>query len=153
MIKWIIRAAIVGVLGIAGLAALDAYRGGLFDLPEMADDEYFVSYKNGFRGIIKVADAPKSRVPPAWARQYAKLYPERRFLSLVFDVPRWAETGWSRCEQVTPDELEAFMRFVETSWTEEQRLEMVGARFEFACGFEIEGEKIGRGIIYSVPRL
>ena len=69
---------------------------------------------------------------------------DRRYLGVPFEVPFWAEDAWSFCAR--PDEAERVMANNSANLGP-------GSRLEAVCYLEIDGEKIYRGAVFSVPRI
>ncbi|MFM2349573.1 MAG: hypothetical protein RIR04_539, partial [Pseudomonadota bacterium] len=55
---WVSKLISVGFLGFVGFGAYDLYRYGYFDLPDLPEGAYTLSFKNGFRAIVLDADVP-----------------------------------------------------------------------------------------------
>lgn len=147
---WFTKLLLVGVVGYTGYSAFDLHRGGFFSLPDIPDGAYPISFKSGFRAIVydmEVTDAQYADTPKIF-RRLTLANPDRRFLGLVSDVPRWFEETWSKCRRGTDEEREQIV----STMPEDVRKEMVGARLDAICFIEIEGERpMLRGLIYSVP--
>jgi hypothetical protein len=147
---WFGKLLIVGVVGYAGYFVYGLNRAGYFSLPDIPVGAYPISFKSGFRAIVyemdvtddQYADAPKI------FRNLTMANPDRRFIGLPSDVPRWFEDTWSTCRPGTDEEREHIV----STMPEDVKREMVGARLDAICYIEIEGERpILRGLIYSVP--
>lgn len=155
MLKWIWRAFVLATLGYIGFATYDLHRAGYFSLPELADNEYPISFRSGFRAIVTVPDAQLRNPPePKLFRRLRTLNPDRQYLGLPVDVPSWLEDKWSRC--ISGDEAEnaQVKAQIEASMSEKLRNDLIGARLDAICGFELEdGSLRTRGYIYSIPRL
>ena len=150
--KWILRLGLVGVLGLAGWACYDAYRGGYFDLPDLPDDAYPISFQNGLRGIVYDVEATNETYEnaPKYFRRLIMAKTDRRYIGVPVDVATWFEDAWSTCR---PDIPEA-QSYFEESMPEELKARLQGTRFEAICVIELEDqEDIVRGAIYSVPKL
>ena len=143
---------VLGFLGTTGYSIYDYYRAGFFDLPELATGSYIVSFKNGLRGIVvdaKVSDS-RNASGPALLRILSRANPERRYLGIPFKVASWFENAWSTC--VAPPD--GSQEFYEKTMPEETKTDLIGARLDAVCYIDLDGgEKLGRGLIYSVPRL
>lgn len=141
---------VIVVAAVVGYAVYDFKRGGYFDLPPLAENEYPISFKSGLRGIVAI---PQERLPagepePPLARRLDDAIPDRKFLGLPSEVPAWFEDTWSKCRMPTRDEKAYYETTTEGDW----RAKMVGARIEAVCEIEADGELIPRGLIYSVPK-
>ena len=131
MRKWIVRAAMVAVIGFVGYGAYDYYRAGLHTRPEMPPDAFSLSFKGGMRGIM--VDVPDDRET-------------RRYRAYPSDVPSYMEFAWSTCSTPTNEEAPHVER-----WMTENHVP--GNRFEAVCRIEVDDETVVRGFITSVPRL
>jgi len=155
MLKWIWRAFVLATLGYIGFATYDLHRAGYFSLPELADNEYPISFRSGFRAIVTVPEDLRQVSPvPKLFRRLAMETPDRQYLGLPVDVPVWLEDKWSKC--ISGDEAEnaRVKAQVEASMSEKLRNDLIGARLDAICGFELEdGSLRTRGYIYSIPRL
>jgi hypothetical protein len=147
--KWIVRLILLAVIGGVGYYAYLFHRGGYFDLPEIGENSYTMTFKNGVRGIF--VDPEVTNPMPSNSRYFRRLIsanPERQYLALAIDVPRWFEDTWSYCHPPTDEERAA----VERDLTDETKRDLIGARFEAICKIDADGESIWRGLIYSVPK-
>lgn len=155
MMKWIWRAAVVGVLGYVGYVGYDLHRGGYFSLPDLADNEYPISFASGFRAIVSLPEDRKQSAPiPKLFRRLAMETPDRNYLGVPLDVPSWLADKWSKC--YSGDEVEnANAKIqIEASMPEKLRNDLIGARLDAVCGFELQdGTMRTRGYIYSIPKL
>ena len=131
MWTWIKRGLLVAVLGYGGYAVWDYYRGGYFSRPEMPEDAFSISYKNGLRAIlVNVQDQRETR----------------RYFSYPLDVPFYLKDTWSLCSPPTQDELPNAEKFISDR-------NMPGERFEVVCRIQVDNDVVIRGLISSVPRL
>lgn len=149
---WKTKLIILGVVGYAAYGAYDYYKAGYFELPELADGSYHLSFKNGFRAIMLDAEVSDSSnaAGPAVLRDLGRANPDRKYLGVPSDVPPWFEDVWSTCANASNDDR----TFYEKSMPETIKRDLVGARLDGICTIEVEdGEKLLRGLIYSVPRL
>lgn len=155
MLRWIWRAAIAAFIGYIGFAAYDLHRAGYFNLPNLADNEYPISFKSGFRAIVWLPeDLRETQRTPKLLRRLATETPDRKYLGVPVDVPSWLEDKWSKC--ISGEEVEnANVKVqIEQSMPEKLRNDLIGARLDAVCGFELDnGSFRTRGYIYSVPRL
>jgi hypothetical protein len=147
---WFSKLLIVGVVSYGGYYAYKLNRDGYLSLPDIPAGAYPISFKSGFRAIVydmdvtddQYADAPKI------FRRLVLANPDRRFIGLPSDVPRWFEDTWSTCRPGTDEVREHIV----STMPEDLRKEMVGARLEALCFIEVEGEvPLLRGLIYSIP--
>lgn len=147
---WFSKLLIIGVVGYGGYEVYNLDRAGFLSLPDIPTGAYPISFKSGLRGIVydmdvtddKYADAPKI------FRRLGMANPDRWFIGLPSDVPRWFEDTWSTCRHGTEEERE----YIVSNLPEDVKRKMVGARLDAICSIEIEGEGLMlRGLIYSVP--
>lgn len=149
--KWIIRFIILGVLGYTGYSIYSSHRAGLFNLPEMSDDAYYLSFANGLRGIVQGLEVaePINADSPAILRRLSAANPDRRYIGVPMEVAPWFEDVWSACAPPTDDER----TYVETNMPAEWKIKLQGARFDAMCYIETDDQKrILRGFVYSIPR-
>jgi hypothetical protein len=93
----------------------------------MPEGAFSLSYKSGLRAIVVgVTD----------------MRPERKYLGVSFEVPRWYADAWSYCSAPTSDEKKALSEDLGP-----------GARFEAVCRIKVDETEVLRGAIYSVPNL
>lgn len=155
MMKWIWRAIALAVLGSVGFAAYDLHRAGYFSLPDLADNEYPISFRSGFRALVPLPEDLRQVSPvPKLFRRLAIETPDRQYLGIPVDVPSWLEDKWSRC--ISGDEAEnaKVKAQIEASMPEKLRNDLIGARLDAVCGFDLEdGSLRPRGYIYSIPKL
>lgn len=150
MKKWVLRIILLGVVGYLGKEVYDEYRGGYFDLPDLPDHAYTVSFKSGFRAILLNADVPETDWESSdYWRRLSHVNKERRYFGVPFDVPQWMEKAWSYCERLEPASEQKLF----DEMPNELKSDLYGARFEGYCWVDIDGEKMARGMIFSVPRL
>lgn len=150
MWKWIGRLLVVCFVGYCSLLAYDLYRGGYFAVPDLEDDEYPISFKSGFRAIIAapVAARPMNR-NSKYFRRLAYANPDRKYLGIPYDVPSWFEDAWSYCETPAEGETNAILN----TMPEDMRRDLISARLDGICTIDSDGEKILRGLLFSVPKL
>lgn len=142
IVRWIV---LIGIVGFLALAVRDTYRGGYFSLPELTDDEYPISFKNGLRAIVTVEDLRENQpVLPKVVRRLSTLYRDKRLFGVPFNVDFWMEDVWSTCEIPTAHDVEELRSVVPES--------MQRATLEWFCYVDVYGERYGRGMIFSVPR-
>jgi hypothetical protein len=153
---WVSKSILVGFLGFVGLGAYELHGYGYFDLPDLPEGAYTLSFANGFRGIVLDADVPDSTFAtgPKIFRRLSYADPDRRYIGIPFDVAAWFEDTWSTCSKPTDEEREQISAMMSKmpEWKEIQK-DLVGARFDAVCSIEVDGkERIARGFIYSVPK-
>ncbi len=151
MFRWLWRAALLAFLAYVGHSFFDGYRRGAYNMPELAEDEFFVAFKSGFNGVVSVPGAKKEGFSKVFPR-YSHLYPDRKFLALPFDVSDALKTGWSRCLPFDDALLKDWLASV-AQMSEDQQIELRGARWDLFCALDIDGEFVPRGVVYSFPRL
>lgn len=147
---WFKKALLVAVVGYVGYGGYGYYRGGYFNLPELPDGAYTISFKNGLRAIVLDAEVanPGYADAPAFFRRLSAADPDRSYLGLPFDVPPWFADDWSTC--AAPSEEER--TYYEENMPEETKRDMIGARFDAVCYLDVEGGRLPRGLIYSVKK-
>lgn len=149
--KWVVRLAILAVVGFVGFFAYDLQRGGYYSMPELADGAYPISFKSGFRAIVQDVEVSEPRYTDShWiVRRLASANPDRRYIGIPSEVPRWFEDTWSTCRPPSEEEQQA----IEASYSDDVRAKLYGARFDAVCFIETDNEqKVIRGVIYSVPQ-
>lgn len=148
---WISKLIFLGIAGYAGYGVYTYHRAGYFDLPELEDGSYLVSFNNGLRGIVldaEVADNGHADAP-AILRGLSQANPKRRYIGVPFDVAPWFKDVWSTC--LAPDSN--MVEYFESIMPDQMKQDLIGARLDAACFIDLEdGGKIARGLIYSVPR-
>lgn len=151
MLRWIARTVVVGIVGYLGLLVYEYNRLGLFSMPDLPQGAYFVSFKNGLRGIVLDADVPEASTGdgPKFLRSLSVENRERKYLGIPSDVPPWFVDAWSICEAPTDQERGAIIE----SLPSDLRQSLGNARFEATCRIDVDGEPLLRGLVFSVPRL
>ena len=148
---FITKLVVLAVVGYGGYEVYNYHRAGYFDLPELPDGAYIVSFSSGLRGIVldaKVAETHNANAP-ALLRGLSLANPDRRYIGLPFDVAPWFEKVWSTCIAPTDD----VKKYFEDTMPEKTKSDLTGARFDAVCYIDIEGgERLARGLIYSVAR-
>jgi hypothetical protein len=153
---WVSKVISLGLLGWVGYEAFEMHRAGYFDLPDLPDGAYTVSFKNGLRGIVLDADVPDNTRAggPEMFRTLSSADPARRYIGIAVDVAPWFEKAWSTCSRPSEEEkgqISAMM--TEMPEWKEIRQDLVGARFDAICYVETDDKmRIPRGFVYSVPR-
>lgn len=145
---WISKVAGVCVLGAAGYWTFDAHRAGLFELPELPDGAFTLSFHNGLRAIVLDADVPEGTETdgPRFFRALGVANRERKYLGVPFEVEPWFRGRWSWCKAPTDADR------AQLNNTEELRERFKHARFEAVCHIRTDGNEIPSGVIFSVPR-
>jgi len=128
MSNWVGRVILLAVIAGVGWVANDYYRAGYHTMPKLPEGAFWLSFKNGLRGIV--VDAEDVR-------------PERNYYGYpAEDVPRWFVDTWSTCRPLT-DEESAFL--------EAEADRGPGHRWEAVCEIDADGETVVRGWLASVP--
>lgn len=149
---WISKLIVLGVAGYVGVGTYGWYRAGYFDLPEVPSGAYIASFKSGLRAIVLDADVPDNVYAdgPAIFRRLSAANPDRKYLGIAMDVAPWFEDAWSTCIAPT-DEMRDY---IAKTMPDDMKTELQGARFDALCYIDVDdGQKITRGVIYSVPNL
>jgi hypothetical protein len=130
MLKWIVRAALIAVIGFAGYSGYDYYRGGFFSAPKLQEGDFLLSYRSGFKALVRgIQDERETR----------------RYLGIgAKDVPSWYKDAWSICR--TPSA-------VEVSKFEQSGAFGPGSRLDGVCELDADSEVFIRGWIVTVPKL
>ncbi|MFV0492789.1 MAG: hypothetical protein ACK5M4_13315 [Pseudorhodobacter sp.] len=151
MLKWISRIVVVGIVGYIGLLVYEYNRRGLFSMPDLPKGAYFVSFKNGLRGIVLDADVPESSTGdgPKFFRSLSFENREKKYLGITSDVPSWFADAWSICQAPTEQERVGIIE----SLPDNLHRSLGNARFEAVCRIDVDGEPLLRGLVFSVPRL
>jgi hypothetical protein len=153
---WVSKLISLGFLGFVGFGAYDLYRYGYFDLPDLPEGAYTLSFKNGFRGIVLDADVPVGAFAtgPKIFRRLSSADPDRRYIGIPLDVASWFKNTWSTCSKPTDEEKEQISTMMtEMPEWKDIRQDLTGARFDAVCFIEVDGkERIARGFVYSVPK-
>jgi hypothetical protein len=148
---WITKLIVIGVVGYGSYYAYKANRAGYFELPDLPQGAYILSFKNGMRSIVldaKVAETHLANAP-AFLRLLSLANPNRQYIGLPFQVAPWFEDLWSTCIEPTEDDRAYF----EATMPNETQNELIGARFDAVCYLDVDGgERLARGLIYSVPK-
>lgn len=139
MKKWTARLLVAAVIGGGGYLVYDHWRFGFFDLPEVPEGSRTISFHNGLRAIILDAEYPDE----------VSFDDTRDYLGIPFKVAPWFEDAWSFCTPATEDERERADR----TMPEEARENLRYARLDAVCNIDVDGEKVARGLIYSIPKL
>lgn len=150
MKEWIFRTLILCVVGVAGYSTFSLYQKGLFDIPDMPEGAYAFS-RGSFRGIVfdQEVSNPRGVERSKFGRQLVYVNPERRYLSVPYEVPSWLEDAWSICTRPADNESAA----LEQSMPDSLKRNLVGARLDAVCRISVEGEEVLTGLLYSVPKL
>ena len=128
----------------------DHYRAGYFNLPDIPENAYTISFKNGFRAIVIDPDVSNVRSTSSSDsfRRLAQANPERKYLGLPYDVPTWFESSWSTCRVATETE-EAQIRASFSANTSDQ---LRSARLDAICFINTDDDPLLRGLLFSVPK-
>ncbi len=130
MLKWFVRAMLIAVIGFAGYAFYDYYRGGFFSAPDLQEGDFLLSYTSGFKAVMRgIQDERETR----------------RYLGIeANDVPSWYKDAWSICRAPSAMELDEF---------EQSGAFGPGSRFDAVCEIDADGDVFIRGRIVTVPKL
>lgn len=116
----------LAVIGFGSYAIWDGWKAGYFSLPDnVPENATKMSFTNGLRAII---------LDPVNEKK-------RKYLGLPAEVPKWYKDSWSFCEA---PKGEVPFKLPDVG---------PGSRLEAICTLDVDGEKIVRGLIYSVPRI
>ena len=150
MIKGFFKLLLIGVIGILGYAVFQAYQKGYFSMPDMPEGSYAYSRKDGMRGIILNAEVSDPITDmPNFFRRINLANPSRRYFGVPLVVAPWLEDVWSICISPSEDERVEFQQ----SMPDEIRQDLAYARFDAVCRIDVDGEKVLRGLLYSIPKL
>jgi len=140
-----------GIVGYAGYVAYDLHRAGYFELPDIPDGSYPISFSSGFRAIVHGVDATDDVMydAPKWFRRLNSAIPERKFLGIPANVAPWFASSWSNCYPPTAEERDGYY----ASLPEETQKNLEHARLDGVCVIEVDGDKMLRGLVFSVPRV
>ncbi len=150
MTRWILRIIALGLLAFASFTAYDFYRAGYLSLPDLPDGAYTLSSASGLRAIILDADVPDQvgDDPPKYFRTLSAANPDRKYLTVPFDVQPWFKDAWSWCKAPTDEEKVDLERM-----PDDFKRTVENARFEAVCRIDVDGTEVVRGLIFSVPQL
>jgi hypothetical protein len=106
--------------------------------------------ESALRAIVLDAAVEKSDMgdDPQFFRRLRAASPDRQFLGYPIEVEPWFQDAWSWCVAPSVEEK----KWQET-WPEDLRQKVQNARFDAVCTIDVDGKKIVRGVIFSVPRL
>ena len=150
MFKWVLRLFLIGIVGFLGIAAFQSYQKGYFSIPDMPEGAYVISTRSGFRGIVLDAKVSDPIVDMhKFFRRLNLANPDRRYLSIPFDVAPWFKDVWSICNSPLEREREE----LQNSMPAELKKTLRNARLDAVCRFDVDGEEVLRGMIFSVPNL
>jgi len=123
---------IVSAIVVAGSWwTFEAYRAGNFTRPTMPEGAFSLSYPSGLRAImVNIRNERKTR----------------RYMGFPSDVPFYLEKAWSFCSPPSKGEQKQLAAAMKVR-------DFPGARIEAVCKIDVEGTKVVRGVITSVPRL
>ena len=148
MWKWIGGFVLVAIAGYAAFSTYTSYRGGFFSMPDLQPGEYAISFNNGLRAIVVDPELPDSDYGTSF-RFLNHANPDRKYIGLTYEVPPWFEDAWSYCEKPSEGDKEAVLNTL----PDERRRNFYSARLDAVCTIDADGEKILRGVIFSVPKL
>lgn len=147
---WFSKLLLIGVIGYGGYYIHKLNEAGYLSLPEIPSGAYPISFPNGFRGIVydmEVTDSLHADAPKIF-RRLTLANKDRRFFSIVYDVPEWFEKSWTKCAPGTEEERASAMATI----PQDMQQELIGARLDAICYLELEGDRpLLRGLIFSVP--
>ena len=148
---WITKLIVLGVVGYGGYEAYLMHDAGYFDLPEVPDGAYVISFKSGLRGIVLDAEVDRDfDTGPAFFRQLSYANPRRRYIGIPFDVASWFKDTWSTCQKPTDEARDYFLQ----TMPDDMKQKLTGARFDAVCYIETDDKNaLPRGLIYSVPKM
>lgn len=152
MKKWLVRLVLASIVGYFVYGTYATYRAGYYSLPELPDNAQPISFKSGFRAILKDVVASPSReymsTAPNFLRRLHQATPDRKYLSYPFEVQNWFKDAWSWCDRPTDEEKDELSKL-----PDEFQRAFQNARFEGICWLDIDGERVLRGLLFSVPKL
>jgi hypothetical protein len=116
----------------------------------LPDGAYTLSFKSGLRAIVLDAEVSDDSWDdaPKFARSLSFANPDRNYLGFPLEVQPWFEDAWSLCKAPTEEEVAMLEQMPDDF---KRRVE--NARFESVCRIDVDGTKIMRGLIFSVPQL
>lgn len=125
------RIVLVVILAFGGYVAYDFYMAGYLTRPKMPKGAFSLSYKNGLRGIL--VNVPEEKET-------------RSYLGFPMEVPFYLKDTWSWCYPPAEEDSAPAAQFMAArDWP--------GQRLDAVCKITIEGKKIVRGVIISVPKM
>lgn len=149
---WVSKLFGLGFAGYVSYGIFVDYRAGYFNLPDLPEGAYTVSFSSGLRGIVLDAQVGDNmfKSGPAIVRRLSWANRERRYLGVSLEVAPWFEDVWSICRAPTGLDTEQ----VAAALPDEIKVQLRGARLEALCYIEVDqDEVIPRGLLYSVPNL
>jgi hypothetical protein len=129
MFKWLFRLIFVGILGLGGYAAYDYYEADFHTMPPHPENSFPLSFTFGIKAIV-IDQGPEDK--------------NRRYLGASFKVPHWMEETWSFCYAPTEKEDKAVRKA--------EHADLNHARLDAFSTVDVDGKKIPRGAVYSVPK-
>lgn len=150
MLTWILRLIGIGFIGFLGLAVYQSSEKGYFNLPDMAPTDYAFSI-HGFRGIVKNAEVsePVAESMPNFFRRLNLANRDRSYFGVPLEVQEWMKDAWFFCLPPTDEER----TYYENGMPEEIARQLEFAQFEAVCSLDVDGNKVVRGLLYSIPKL
>lgn len=125
MWKWIGVVSLATFVGGAGYVFYDLNRAGYLSVPELAENQFALSFQGGLRAIMTdIADETATRNYYARTPEY---------------VPPWFEDVWSICREPTSAERNRYRA-------------QPGERFDAVCEIDADGDVFIRGWVSSVPK-
>lgn len=148
--KWFFRLILIGLIGSFAYVAIEGYQKGYFSIPDIPEGAYVISMRGGMRGIVLDANVAVSYDSNSkFFRRLNLANPDRGYISVPSEVAPWFEDVWSTCVSPTEEERDGFPK----SFPEKLSRKLSHARFDAVCTFEVDGEKVLRGLLYSVPKI
>ena len=130
MLKWVVRAVTIAVIGFIGYAGYDFYRADYVNAPPLQDGDFLLSYKFGLKAVMRGMEDERQT---------------RRYLGVgAQNVPSWYRESWSICR--APSELE-------TGQFEQAGTYGPGSRLDGVCEIDADGDVFVRGWVVTVPKI
>jgi hypothetical protein len=111
MLKWVVRAVTIAVIGFIGYAGYDFYRADYVNAPPLQDGDFLLSYKSGLKAVMRELRMSERRVAIlASAHRTCPVGIWNRGPSAVLHQ-NWKPTSLSKLEPMVPAAgLMAFVR-------------------------------------------
>ncbi|WP_146036478.1 hypothetical protein [Pseudotabrizicola formosa] len=119
-------------------------------MPEITPNDYAFSFA-GFRGIVvnaNVSEPIDEYIPDAY-RRLSFANKDRRYFGVPFEVQEWMKDAWSFCVSPTDEERV----YYDNAMPENIKSQLEFSQFEAVCSLDVDGSKVVRGLLYSVPKL